>query len=254
LALLDGRSIYQDFFGFVMWDFLPVNLNEIKQVEVVRGPASAVWGANAFNGVVNVITKSPREMAGTSAVIGFGAFGTDRPGRCGLTLVCERHPRAGRERPLVVQAVGWRVLAGSVLASDRPDPCDRPEVCGGARASYPGFTNQGTTQPKFDARADYDFVDGRKLSFSGGIAGTDGIMHTGIGPFDIDSGTVMAYGKASYADGALRANALQQHPPGRRHQPPERQPPDGRADPLRRSRPTPTISTSRTCRRSPNAT
>src|SRR6185436_5120301 len=65
LALLDGRSLYQDFFGFVMWDFLPVNLNEIKQVEVIRGPASAVWGANALNGVVNVITKSPREAPGT---------------------------------------------------------------------------------------------------------------------------------------------------------------------------------------------
>src|SRR4051812_2366496 len=66
LALLDGRSLYQDFFGFVMWDFLPVNLNEIKQVEVIRGPASAVWGANALYGVVNVITKAPREMPGTS--------------------------------------------------------------------------------------------------------------------------------------------------------------------------------------------
>jgi iron complex outermembrane receptor protein len=42
LALLDGRTLYQDFFGFVMWDFLPVNLDEIKQVEVIRGPASAV--------------------------------------------------------------------------------------------------------------------------------------------------------------------------------------------------------------------
>ena len=57
LALLDGRSLYQDFFGFVMWDFLPVNLNEVKQIEVIRGPASAVWGANALYGVVNVITK-----------------------------------------------------------------------------------------------------------------------------------------------------------------------------------------------------
>ena len=74
LALLDGRSLYQDFFGFVMWDFLPVNLNEIKQVEVIRGPASAVWGANALNGVVNVITKSPREMQGTSAILGVGGF------------------------------------------------------------------------------------------------------------------------------------------------------------------------------------
>src|SRR5215204_411573 len=74
LALLDGRSLYQDFFGFVMWDFLPVTLNEIKQVEVIRGPASAVWGANAFNGVVNVITKSPREMQGTSVTFGMGTF------------------------------------------------------------------------------------------------------------------------------------------------------------------------------------
>src|SRR3982751_6852047 len=74
LALLDGRSLYQDFFGFVMWDFLPVNLNEVKQVEVIRGPASAVWGANALNGVVNVITKSPREMQGTSAILGIGGF------------------------------------------------------------------------------------------------------------------------------------------------------------------------------------
>ena len=64
--MLDGRSLYQDFFGFVMWDFMPANLDEIKRIEVIRGPASAVWGANALNGVINVITKTPREMAGTS--------------------------------------------------------------------------------------------------------------------------------------------------------------------------------------------
>src|SRR5919198_846019 len=75
LALLDGRSLYQDFFGFVMWDFLPVNFNEVKQVEVIRGPASAVWGANALYGVVNVIMKSPREMQGSSATFGVGGFG-----------------------------------------------------------------------------------------------------------------------------------------------------------------------------------
>src|ERR687887_43477 len=77
LALLDGRSLYQDFFGFVMWDFLPVNFNEVKQVEVIRGPASAVWGANAVNGVVNVITKSPREAPGTSVSITAGGFSRD---------------------------------------------------------------------------------------------------------------------------------------------------------------------------------
>jgi outer membrane receptor protein involved in Fe transport len=208
LALLDGRSIYQDFFGFVMWDVLPVNLAEVKQIEVVRGPASAVWGANAFNGVVNVITKSPREMAGTSAVLGFGTFGrTGAEDAGGLWYVSGTHAQAVNDR------WSYKLSAGgsSQDSLSRPTgviPCTRADVCGGARASYPGFANQGSRQPKFDARADYDFEDGRKLTFSGGVAGTDGIMHTGIGPFDIDTGTVMAYGKGSYASGGLRANVF----------------------------------------------
>ena len=63
LALVDGRSIYLDFFGMVMWDLVPTNPNDIRQIEVIRGPASAVWGANAMSGVVNVITRTPRELA-----------------------------------------------------------------------------------------------------------------------------------------------------------------------------------------------
>ena len=74
LTVVDGRSVYQDFFGFTMWDFVPSNLDEIKRIEVIRGPASAIWGANALNGVVNVITKSPREMLGTSVTFGVGGF------------------------------------------------------------------------------------------------------------------------------------------------------------------------------------
>ena len=68
LALVDGRSIYQDFFGFVAWDFLPIDPQEIKQIEVIRGPASAVWGANALTGVVNIITKTPRESQGSTFI------------------------------------------------------------------------------------------------------------------------------------------------------------------------------------------
>ena len=86
-----------------------------------------------------------------------------------------------------------------------PIPCDRAEVCATARKDYPGYPNQGTTQPKFDGRVDYDFPDGRKLTFSGGVAGTDGIMHTGIGPFDINSGSVMGYGKLNFSRKGFRA-------------------------------------------------
>jgi outer membrane receptor protein involved in Fe transport len=210
LALLDGRSLYMDFFGFVMWDFLPVNLNEIKQVEVIRGPASAVWGANALSGVVNVITKSPREMQGTSAVLGVGGFdrqaGTtgSSTGSGTLFYVSGTHAHAVNDR------VAFKLSAGGYTQDPYgrptgPIPCDRPEVCAAARKDYPAFSNQGTTQPKFDARVDYDYPDGRKLIVSGGVAGTDGIMHTGIGPFDINKGTVMGYGKVNFTRKGFKA-------------------------------------------------
>src|SRR5207247_113277 len=74
LVLLDGRSLYLDFFGIVLWDFMPTNPDDIKQIEVIRGPASAVWGANALTGVVNVITKSPREAPGATVSFNGGSF------------------------------------------------------------------------------------------------------------------------------------------------------------------------------------
>ena len=81
LVLLDGRSIYQDFFGFVMWDFVPVATGEMKQIEVIHGPASAVWGANAMTGVINIITKTPREMLGTTLDVRFGQFDRSAKGQ-----------------------------------------------------------------------------------------------------------------------------------------------------------------------------
>src|SRR5215212_4344517 len=83
LALVDGRSIYLDFFGMVMWDLVPTNPDDIKQIEVIRGPASAVWGANAMSGVVNVITRTPRELATghpNALTIGVGTFDTSAQG------------------------------------------------------------------------------------------------------------------------------------------------------------------------------
>jgi outer membrane receptor protein involved in Fe transport len=205
LALLDGRSLYQDFFGFVMWDFLPVNLSEIKQVEVIRGPASAVWGANAVYGVVNVITKSPREMQGTSAVFGVGGFErTNGEDAGGLWYISGTHAQAVNDR------WSYKLSAGGYSQ----DPLSRPTgIIPGSPAPgtpYPAYTNTGTTQPKFDARVDYDYPDGKKLQISGGVAGTEGIMHSGIGPFDIDSGSVMSYGRVNFVRKGVRAAAFVQ--------------------------------------------
>ncbi len=65
LVLIDGRSVYFDFFGGVIWQGLPIMIEQIDRVEVVRSPSSALYGANAFSGVVNILTKTPRQLRGS---------------------------------------------------------------------------------------------------------------------------------------------------------------------------------------------
>jgi len=70
LVMVDGRPLYIDGQGQVIWKLLRVTLPEIKRIEVLIGPGSAVWGFNAFDGVVNIITKSPEEMKRTTLQFG----------------------------------------------------------------------------------------------------------------------------------------------------------------------------------------
>ncbi|MDR4481192.1 MAG: TonB-dependent receptor [Nitrospira sp.] len=76
LVMIDGRSIYIDGQGLVFWKSLPITLPEIKRIEVLKGPASVVYGFNAFDGVINIITKSAQEMRGTTLQFGGGELGT----------------------------------------------------------------------------------------------------------------------------------------------------------------------------------
>jgi outer membrane receptor protein involved in Fe transport len=200
LVLLDGRSIYQDFFGFVAWDFLPVDTSEIKQIEVIRGPASAVWGANAMTGVVNVISKTPREMQGSSVTIRFGQFDRSAAGGSfdggGLFSINATHAQATSSR------FAYKVSAGLLTQ----EPFLRPTgTLPGTQTPYPPFENRGTSQPKLDARADYDMADGRqKIILAGGISGTEGIIYTGLGPLDVQRGSTFKYGRMTYTRGRLK--------------------------------------------------
>ncbi|MGE3153229.1 MAG: TonB-dependent receptor plug domain-containing protein [Nitrospiraceae bacterium] len=76
LVLVDGRSIYVDISGEVFWKAIPVTLPEIKRIEVVKGPSSVLYGFNAFDGVINIITKSAKEINGTILQFGGGEYGT----------------------------------------------------------------------------------------------------------------------------------------------------------------------------------
>ena len=127
LALLDGRSIYLDFFGLILWDFVPSNPSDIKQIEVVRGPASAVWGANALTGVVNIITKTPREAAGRKRDPGRGGLVGQEDGRLrGSPTARSRHLLRGPERPVVLPHRRRILPVRRVLAPDRHHPARDP--------------------------------------------------------------------------------------------------------------------------------
>jgi outer membrane receptor protein involved in Fe transport len=203
LALLDGRSIYLDFFGLILWDFVPSNAADIKQIEVVRGPASAVWGANALTGVVNIITKSPREMAaagGTNVILTGGTFDRNTEARdmdsgtsYGASISLARAPN---------DRFSYKLSAGYYNSDAYPRPAARvPQITdprGGSDlvggAFIPAFPNTGTSQPKVDVRVDQDLTNQGRISYSAGYGGTEGIIHSGIGPFDIQSGSWMSYG------------------------------------------------------------
>ncbi|MDD5223261.1 MAG: TonB-dependent receptor [bacterium] len=69
LVMVDGRSIYQDYFGIVVWSKMDIPLEQIDKIEVVRGPGSVLYGANALHAVVNIITQAPGSSPGTSLSI-----------------------------------------------------------------------------------------------------------------------------------------------------------------------------------------
>ena len=150
LVLVDGRSAYLDFFGLVLWDLLPTNFDDVEQIEVVRGPASAVWGANAMTGAVNIITKPPRESVGTTVTLSGGyvdrndGSGTGR-GAGSLFGANATVTRAPNDR------VSYRVSAGYFTSDAFARPTGRISVIDDPR--QPGQTVGGAFYPLDPAAA-----------------------------------------------------------------------------------------------------
>jgi len=126
LVLVDGRSVYTPMFSGVFWESQDVVLADVERIEVIRGPGGSLWGANAVNGIVNVVTRPAADSQGTHATVGGGteerAFAAlrhgGRLGRAGHYRVYGKAQARDRSAPAGQLAVrdDWRTArAGARL-------------------------------------------------------------------------------------------------------------------------------------------
>ncbi|MCM2316025.1 MAG: TonB-dependent receptor, partial [Thermoanaerobaculia bacterium] len=186
LVLLDGRSVYVDYYGYVAWDTLPVDFDEIERIEVQQGPGSALWGANAMSGVINLITKSPRQMTGGLATLAAG----------------EQGYRAASVRWSAAVGPWSYKLSTSLLEQDAWPRTDTLPSGDAIPAGY-SFENAGTDQTKANVRVDYEREAGRLWSARAGVGSTSGIFHSSVGPYLIEEGSNVSYLEGVYTSGTL---------------------------------------------------
>jgi outer membrane receptor protein involved in Fe transport len=159
LVMVDGRSIYVDVQGSVFWKAIPVTLPEIKRIEVQKGPASVLYGFNAFDGIINIITKSPEEIKGVTAQFGGGAYGTISS----AAVYADRHKK-----------FGYRLSYGHD---------QNQQWRNGSALAY--------RDNKFNVQTEYALGGESKVSFSGGLVDvnhydglvSDVVVHTGVPDF-----------------------------------------------------------------------
>ena len=158
LVLIDGRNTYTRAFAGVYWENQDVMLEDVERIEVIRGPGATMWGANAVNGVINIITKHSADTQGGLLVAGggteeqgFGAF------RYGGQLNADTTARAyikGFKRDENTHQSGgeagddWDKVQGGFRLDSQLTPQDNLTVQGDA---YRSEINQSSTFPQFSA-------------------------------------------------------------------------------------------------------
>ena len=98
LVLIDGRTVYTQFYSGVFWDQQDLVLADVDRIEVISGPGATLWGANAVNGVINVITRSAGETQGTLAAVEGGSKEAQGVARHGGSLGDVGHYRLYAKR------------------------------------------------------------------------------------------------------------------------------------------------------------
>lgn len=132
LVMIDGRTVYTPLFSGVYWEVQDMVLQDIERIEVIRGPGATVWGANAVNGVINIITKAARDTQGP--LIAAGGGNQDKTitaarygGKVGDNLyyrVYGKHFERARSFNPMATHDDWRMGRAGFRAEWYPNGCD----------------------------------------------------------------------------------------------------------------------------------
>ena len=137
LVMVDGRTIYSPLFAGVFWDANDVVLEDIDRIEVISGPGGTLWGANAVNGVINVVTRSAAQTEGTLLAVTRSTRGGREVARWGTALGDHAHLRL---HALAVDRANTRLPDGTA----QPDGSTRSQA--GFRGDWSWDTNALTIQ------------------------------------------------------------------------------------------------------------
>lgn len=153
-VLVDGRSIYSPLFSGVLWETERVPLDTIDRIEVIRGPAGAVWGANAVNGVINILTKPAGRTQGGRASVSAGSDGQARAYlRQGQDLTLDSHLRLWAQHD----------QGGPSATPDGPSAGDRYQVSAAGLRYDRGL--EGGAQLSLQAQLTHSVVQDRWTAF-----------------------------------------------------------------------------------------